>query len=246
MSGVQPAETVSYRPSRGLQSVLSVSFFLILLFMINALAGTLWLASHNLATDSVIFFLMFLTSSLLLVYAGLFLFAASHSEVDLGPEKVRLVLPNWRGPTPFFPYSEVEVPYKDLAGVETRSEIYRYFVLPVIVQSACLVHKDGGRLTLGYVSENPSDPPMPFHTIAEDIASRAGVPLVQRGVVEGNTGLRALIQDEPGWDAPQLEQERLEALRRRERRGWRALILVAALIAVAAVVYQMIRMVGIG
>ena len=99
---------------------------------------------------------------------------------------------------------ECEVPYKDLAAVETRGEIYRYMVLPVIVQSACLVRKDGKRLTLGYVRENSEDPPMPFNTIAEQIAERAGVPLIRRGIVEGNTGLRALIQEEPGWDAPEL------------------------------------------
>lgn len=243
MSDVQPAEVVVYRPSRGLQTVLSVTFFLILLFMVNAIAGSLWLATHNLHIDSVIFFLMFITSSILLLYAGIFLFAASHSEVHIGADKALLVLPNWRGPTPLFPYTEVEVPYKDLSGVETRSEIYHYLVLPVIVQSSCLVRKDGRRLTLGYVRDNPDDPSMPFHTIAEQIAKRAGVPLVHKGVVEGNAGLRALVQDEPGWDAPPLAPDQLERLRRAEKIGWRTLIVVMGLVALAAVIFQTSRMV---
>ena len=77
-------EITRYRPSRGLQSILSVTFFLIVLFMVNALAGAIWLATHNLQTDSVIFVLMFVTAGVLLLYAGMFLFAASHSEVLLG------------------------------------------------------------------------------------------------------------------------------------------------------------------
>ncbi len=245
MVDVQLANDITrYRPSRGLQTILSVTFFIIMLFMVNALAGALWLATHNLQTDSLIFFLMFVTGAVLLLYAGIFLFAASHSEVHLGPDKATLVLPNWRGPTPLFPYTESEVPYKDLAAVETRGEIYRYLVLPVIVQSACLVRKDGKRLTLGYVRENPEDPSMPFHTIAGEIAKRAGVPLVDKGIVEGNRGLRALIQDEPGWDAPQLAPERLDALRRMESIGWRVLIATLGIAVLAAIGFQASRLLG--
>jgi hypothetical protein len=237
-------EITRYRPSRGLQSILSVTFFLIVLFMVNALAGALWLATHNLQTDSAIFFMMFVAGSMLLLYAGIFLFAASHSEVYLGPDKATLVLPNWHGPTPLFPYTECEVPYKDLAAVETRGEVYRYLVLPVIVQSACLVRKDGKRLTLGYVRENSEDPPMPFHSIAEQIAERAGVPLIRRGIVEGNAGIRALIQDEPGWDAPEMPAERLATLRKLESIGWKVLIATLALAAIAAIAFQASRLVG--
>jgi hypothetical protein len=237
-------EITRYRPSRGLQSILSVTFFLIVLFMVNALAGALWLATHNLQTDSAIFFLMFVTGGVLLLYAGIFLFAASHSEVHLGPDKATFVLPNWRGPTPLFPYTECEIAYKDLAAVEARGEVYRYLVLPVIVQSACLVRKDGRRLMLGYVRENSEDPPMPFHTIAEQIAERAGVPVVHRGIVEGNTGLRALVQDEPGWDAPELSAERLATLRRLESIGWKLLIGALAAAAIAAIAFQAYRITG--
>lgn len=235
-------EITRYRPSRGLQSILSVTFFFIVLFMVNALAGAIWLATHNLQTDSAIFFLMFVTGGVLLLYAGIFLFAASHSEVHLGPDKATLVLPNWHGPTPLFPYTECEVAYKDLSAVETRDEIYRYLVLPVIVKSACLVRKDGKRLTLGYVSENSEDPPMPFHTIAARIAERAGVPVTYRGIVEGNAGLRALIQEEPGWDAPELTAERLEAVRKLESTGWKLLIGGLAVAAIAAVAFQILRL----
>ena len=233
-----------YKPSRGLQGVLSVTFFLIVLFMVNALAGAIWLATHNLRIDSVVFVLMFATALVLLLYAGIFLFAASHSVVALGPDKATMVLPNWRGPSPLFPYTETEVPYADLAAVETRGEIYRYFVLPVSVRSSCLVRKDGKRMTLGYIRSNSLDPAMPFHTIAEDVARRAGVPLVDRGTVEAGRGLRALVQEEPGWDAPEIPADRVALLQARENLGWKIVFGIGLVVAVLAVGFQASRFFG--
>jgi hypothetical protein len=236
------AESVSYRPPRALQVILGIGFFLILMFMVNAFAGSIWLAMRNLEVDAIIFGLTFILGAVLLFYAGLFLFAASHARVNLGPDGANFVLPNWRGPTPLFPYSDCTIPYSDLAAVETRSEIYRYFVLPVIVQSASLVRKDGRRLTLGYVQEEPLDPWIPFHTIAEEVAARASVPITHRGVVDGSSGLRALIQDEPPWDTPEVAQEKVEAIRKRERLGWITVVFFLALVLFGALAYQIARM----
>jgi hypothetical protein len=245
MTEPQPSLGITqYKHSRGHRGVLSVTFFLIVLFMVNALAGAVWLATHNLHTDSVVFVLMFATGAVLLLYAGLFLFAAAHSEVTLGPDKATLVLPNWRGPSPLFPYTETEVRYSDITAVETRSEVYRYFVLPVSVRSACLVSKDGRRLTLGYVRSNSLDPAMPFPTIAEDFARRAGVPVLDRGIVEAGRGLRALVQDEPGWDAPAIAAERAEFLHRRESLGWKIVMGAGAVALLLAVGFQVSRFFG--
>jgi hypothetical protein len=235
-------EDTSYKPPRALQIILSVAFFFLLMFMVNAFAGSIWLAMRNLEIDAVIFGLMFVLGGVLLFYSGIFLFAASHARVNLGPDQASFVLPNWRGPTPLFPYSDCTIPYSDLAAVETRSEIYRYFVLPVIVQSASLVRKDGRRLTLGYVQEEPLDPWIPFHTIAEEVAARASVPITHRGVVDGSSGLRALIQDEPPWDTPEVAQEKVEAIRKRERLGWITVVFFLALVLFGALAYQIARM----
>jgi hypothetical protein len=237
-----PAESLDYKAPRGLQTILGAAFFLTLLFMVNSIAGAIWLATRNLPVDAAIFFAMFLVGSVLLFYAGIFLFAASHSEVRIGADKATFVLPNWRGPTPLFPYTECRVPFKDLAAVETRAEVYRYFVIPVVVRSASLVRKDGARITLGYVPDDPQDPWIPFHTVAEQIAAKAGVPVVDKGVVECQPGLRALIQDEPGWDAPAIGAERLEALRRSERIGWTAFFGLIALLAVVSLAFQATRL----
>jgi hypothetical protein len=187
---------------------------------------------------------MFLVGAVLLFYAGLFLFAASHSTVQLHEDKASFVLPNWRGPTPLFPYSKCQIAYDDIAAVETRSEVYRYFVLPVVVRSASLVRKDGRRLTLGYVQEQPQDPWIPFHTIAEQVAERASVPVVYRGTVDGTSGLRAVIQDEPAWDAPVIPEAQLQNLLMRERIGWISLVAFLALALFGAVAFQVWRLTG--
>jgi hypothetical protein len=245
MTAVEAGGDVTlYKPSRGLQGALSVSFFFIVLFMVNALAGAIWLATHNLPIDSVVFVLMFATAAVLLLYAGIFLFAASHSEVALGPDRAVMVLPNWRGPSPLFPYTETAVPYADLAAVETRGEIYRYLVLPVSVRSACLVRKDGKRLTLGYIRSNSLDHSMPFHAIAEDVARRAGVPLVDRGTVEAGRGLRALVQEEPDWDAPEIAADRVAHLQARESLGWKIVLGIGLVVIVLAIGFQASRFFG--
>jgi hypothetical protein len=245
MANVKTTEDVTiYRPGGALRFVLSAAFFFVLLFLVNALAGSIWLALHNLPVDALIFFVMALAGTGLLLYATIYLFAASHMEVRLGPATATFVIPDWRGPTPLFPYTECEIPYADIASVETRGEVYRYFVLPVIVESCCLVRKDGKRITLGYVHENAEDPSMPFPAIAARMAERAGVPLVRRGAVEGNRGLRALVQEEPDWDAPELSAERLEALRRSERSRWKYVAIVLAAALATAGAFQLYRLYG--
>lgn len=128
--------------------------------------------------------------------------------------------------------------------METRSEVYRYFALPVTVRSASLVRKDGARLTLGYVQENPQDPWIPFHTIAEQIAERAGIPIVNRGTVDGSSGLRALVQDEPSWDTPEISAERVVKIQKAERIGWTALVMLLGLVIFTAVGFQIYRLTG--
>ncbi len=245
MANIKTTEGVTiYRPGGGLRFVLGAAFFFILLFLVNALAGAIWLAFHNLPVEAAIFFAMALAGAGLLLYATIYLFAASHMEVRLGPDTATFVVPDWRGPTPLFPYTECEIPYADVASVETRGEVYRYLLLPVIVEASCLLRKDGKRVTLGYVHENAEDPSMPFPSIAAQIAERAGVPVVQRGVVEGNRGLRALVQEEPEWSAPELPADRLEALRKSEHSRWKYVIILLAAALAIGMAFQLYRLYG--
>lgn len=239
-------ELPAYTHGRGLRVVLSVGFFLFLLFVINAGAGTIWLATHNLPGTALVFGLMFVVGLVVLLYLGIFLFAASHTELHLGPEVVRMVLPNWRGPMPLFPYTEVEIPYDQIAAVETRGEIYRYLIIPTLMRSVSIVRRDGERFTLGYIRENTTDPAVPFNEVAGRIAERAGVSVRRRGVVDCGNRFRVMMQDEPGWDTTECTAEDVDKARKREKWLWILAFGIFTLAVVAAIIFQIIELYGLG
>ncbi len=231
-------EIPAYMHGRGLRVILSIGFFLFLLFVINAGAGTVWLATHNLPGTATIFGVMFILGLVILLYIGIFLFAASHTRLELAEDGARMVLPNWRGPMPLFPYTEIEIPYNQILAVETRGEIYRYLLLPTLMRSVSIVRKDGERFTLGYIRESTTDPAVPFNEVAEQIAERAGVSINKRGVVDCGNRFRVMIQDEPSWDTNECAQVDVEKARNREKWLWMTAFAVFAIAVVAAIGFQ--------
>ncbi len=239
------AEASAYKHGRGLRVMLSVGFFVFLLFVINAGAGALWLATHNLPGTAIVFGAMFAAGLVVLLYLGIFLFAASHTELHLGPDIVHMVLPNWRGPMPMFPYTEVELPYDQIAAVETRGEIYRYLLLPTLMRAVSVVSKSGERFTLGYIREESADAAVPFNDIAQRIAERAGVSVTRRGVVDCGNRLRVMLQDEPGWDAVECSPADVERMRNREKWFWMAALSVFSVAVIAAIGFQLVEIYGL-
>lgn len=239
-------ELPAYTHGRGLRVILSIGFFLFLLFVINAGAGTVWLATHNLPGTAIVFGLMFILGLIILLYLGIFLFAASHTALHLGPDSVRMVLPNWRGPMPMFPYTEIEIPYDQIAAVETRGEIYRYLVMPTLMRSVSILRKDGERFTLGYLRENTTDPAVPFNEVARRIAERAGVSVNQRGVVDCGNRFRVMVQDEPSWDSMECSTVDVEKARKREKWLWMLAFAVFGLVVIAAIGFQLVELYGLG
>jgi len=236
----------AYTHGRGLRLVLSVGFFLFLLFVINAGAGALWLATHNFPGTALVFGLMFVIGLIILLYIGIFLFAASHTELQIGPEVVRMVLPNWRGPMPLFPYTEVEIPYDQIAAVETRGEIYRYLVIPTLMRSVSILRKDGERFTLGYIREDTTDPAVPFNEVAQRIAERAGVAVQRRGVVDCGNRFRVMMQDEPAWDTAECSSDDVEKARKREKWLWIIALGLLTIAVIGAIAFQVIELYALG
>jgi len=232
----------TYAQGRGLRVVLSIGFFLFLLFVINSGAGAIWLATHNLPGTAAVFAIMFVVGLVILLYIGLFLFAASHTLLELSPNSVRMVLPNWRGPMPMFPYTEVEIPYDEIAAVETRGEIYRYLIMPTMMRSVSIRRQDGQRFTLGYIRENTTDPAVPFNEVAHKIAERAGISVNPRGVVDCGNRFRVMVQDEPRWDTPECAPVDVEKARNRERWLWSGVFVVLVVAFLVAVVFQVVEL----
>lgn len=227
-------EVTIYKAGGRLRTALYWTFLFLMLLSMTALIGAIWLISIGQWGSAVLFLLIFVAGGAALFLVGLFLFSLSHTEIQLRAGKATFVLPNWRGPTPMLPYSEYEVSYADIAAVEIRGEVYRYFTLPVIVKAVSILRKDGSRLTLGYVSDEIANSAMPFPSIAAQIAGRARVPLNRHGTVEADVNGFSLLQDEPGEDAPELSEEQIEALRAEEHKGWFTTAIAVAAIAVLA------------
>jgi hypothetical protein len=235
-------EVTIYKAGGRLRTALYSAFFFLMLLSMTALIGAIWLVSSGQWGSAALFLLIFLAAGTALFLVRLFLFSLSHTEIQLRASMATFVLPNWHGPTPMLPYNEYEVSYADIEAVEIRGEVYRYFSMPVIVKAVSVLLKDGNRLTLGYVHDEAANLAMPFPSIAAQIAGRARVPLNRHGMVEADANSYSLLLDEPGWDAPELSEEQIEALRAEQHKGWFTAAIAAAAVTVIASGFMVIRL----
>lgn len=238
-----PLVTQVFRSSLGVKLTLSFAFFLAVLFAINAIVGAGWLARHNLWLDAFVFLILFLAGCWLVFFATVFLFSASNTEVQLDREKASLLIPNWRGPTPYFPYLRTSIPYSDIAALETRSEVYYYYILPVVVRCLTVVRKDGRRHQIGYTRENASENAFAYDEIAAELSKRTALEVTHKGMVKGGTRLRALLHDEPPLNEPVLSAAEAERFLSAEGKAWKATIAAIAFVIVAGLAFQGIRIV---
>lgn len=207
-----------YRAGGGRRVAFSFIFLLLLPFFAS-LGPMLWARisqGHWLGTPGLIVLAIGFT-----LIMGLILVELLHSirsRVELGEKAVRLTLPAGRGPTPKLMYRTHEVPYADIAAIETRRELYGGALAPVLLKGSRLILKDGTQIPLGYVSEANVDPAFPFNEIAERIAARAGLSVTDRGTVRRSVKNKMLgikAGDEAG---PPIEQVMLDELNRRHQR----------------------------
>ncbi len=236
-------ETTRYTATTGLWITLGFVFFLAVLFALNAIVGSVWLARHNLWLDAVIFLLLFGVGVWLVFLGAAFLLSASKTKVELGPQAVDMLIPNWRGPTPYLPYRHIRVDYNDIAAIETRGEIYTYYVLPIAARCLSLITKDGKRYQIGYTRENAAENAFPYLELARELARRTGLPVEDRGTVRGGTRFRALLHDEPPHDAASLSAADAAALQHAEGRAWKRAMVAIVLILVGGLLFQGIRIV---
>jgi hypothetical protein len=236
-------DTQVFRSSAGLKFGLCVSFFFAVLFAVNAIVGSVWLARHHLWLDALIFLVLFGAGCWLVFFAAAFLFSALNTEIKLGRDRLEMLVPNWRGPTPYIPYLRAAVFYSDIAAIETRSEIYRYYILPVAVRCLTLVRKDGKRLQIGYTRENASENAFPYDALAAELSRRTGLAVTNRGTVEGGTRLRALLHDEPPTDAPLIGEIEAAKLRNAEGKAWKIAMASIAFVIAGGLLFQNLQII---
>jgi hypothetical protein len=105
--------------------------------------------------------------------------------VEVGPKLVRVRVPNWRSPSmPGLPWVRAELPYSDVAAVETRDEVYSSFGLIMLQTAYSIVSKAGRRIVLG-----------------------SGVMVTDRGAVRMGGITPAIVRGTPSWDTASMSAD---------------------------------------
>ncbi len=181
--GQPVGERIIYRASGGRRVAFSFIFLLLLPFFVSLgpmlwsrISQGLWEGTIGLiviaAGFAVVMFLVFVE-----------LLHSVRSRVELGNMAVRLTLPSGRGAQPMLRYQTHEIPYKDISAIEMRREVYGGIWAPMMLKGARILTKSGEKIRLGYVNEANVDPAFPYVEIAERIANRAGVEIIDAGNV---------------------------------------------------------------
>lgn len=178
-----PAERTIYGPGGGRKLVFAFVFLLLLPFFASLPAMLYQRVAHGLWFDTTGLAIMAAGFTIIMVLVVFELIFALRSRLELGETSVRFTLPA-RGGAHLLAYTKKDIPYDQIAAVETRCELYGRSIAPVFMRGVQIVTKDGAKIPLGYVNESNVDPVFPFPTIAQQIAARAGVPVTDRGNVK--------------------------------------------------------------
>lgn len=159
------------------------------------------------------------------LYAVMALFALEllyslRARVVLGKPSFTYTLPKNVGPTPLLAYTSGDIPYHAIKSVELRREVFGGKLAPVLLRGLVVRTKDNREIVLGHTLEGFEDPVLPFAEIAERIAARAALPLVdQRTVWRRSRKERALgyisSYDTDTYILDPAEAERLATAHRR-------------------------------
>jgi hypothetical protein len=136
------------------------------------------------------------------------------NRIEVGPRAVKLRMAPTRGPLPLPRSIRAEIPYSEIAAVETREEVYSTFGLATVQRVYSMVTRDGTRFPLGLMTENWGAQ-LPFDQAAARIAERAHLPVVDRGAVRVGGIVRATLRDVPPWTAAPMTPAETAAWRRR-------------------------------
>jgi hypothetical protein len=165
----------------GMRKVIFAFLFLLLLPFFVSLPVMLYQRfTKGVLLDTwglVVLAIGFAVIMLLLLFELIF---SLRARIVLGEKGIRLSLPAARFGLPAFSYRRAEIPYDQIAAVETRRVVYGGSIAPVLMREAWIVTKDGTQHSLGTVSEADTDPQFPVKDIAERLCGNCGVGLAER------------------------------------------------------------------
>jgi hypothetical protein len=148
----------------------------------------------------------------------------------LDGETLTALLPRRRG---FIdqPRDKVNIALADIESIETRFESFTSIGVTTGQQAYVLVKRDGDRILLG--ADREWVPPF-FARLAEAIVARAGVAVVDLGMVDGDAGfLLVAFQSAPAWETPSLSAPEIDKRDRHRARTATIMSLLALVVVLA-------------
>lgn len=225
-----------WHASGGRRITLSFIFLLLLPFYASIGPMLFQRISRGLVVDSIWLALLGLAFTALMALVLAELMNSIRTRVEVGETSVKLTVPTFKhGPVPLFRFTEREIPFADIAGIDTRSEVYGGSLAPVMLKSTRLALTNDDKLVLGYTDPNDPDAVFPYPEIGAEIATRAGKPLVDHGMVHRSIGKRLLGATSGTSDNVPLDAATIESINRTHARNVRAVIVGLALLVVGGI-----------
>ena len=217
---------------------LTLSFIFLILLPFYASIGPMLYQriSRGLVIDTIWLGLLGLAFTALMALILHELMNSVRTKIELGDSAVKVTVPAFRnGPVPLFRFNVREIPYSDVAGVDTRSEVYGGTLAPVLLQSTRVNLANGDRLILGYTDPNDPDGVFPYPEIGAAIAARAGKQVVDHGIVQRSIGKRVLGMTSAANENVPLDTASIETINRSHARNVRTVVIGLAMLLVAGI-----------
>jgi len=134
--------------------------------------------------------------------------------LEIHEDRLEATLPRWSGMNPRPPATTTCHPWRALAALEWREEVYRGFFMPAVYETWTLVATDGARRKVG--QSNLMSMPLPFEEFAAALRER-GVPTVDAPPLDRGSMWGPLLGREPSKAVPVAPAALARQHRRRDR-----------------------------
>ena len=227
-----------YEAGAARKAVLSLAFLILLPFYVSLGPMLAWRFAHGLWFDTVGLIVFTLIFTALMALLGVQLYHSIRSKVILGKTAVRISVPQGSGAIPMLRFIDREVPYDHIQAVETRCVLFGNAMAPVLLRATRLLTRNGEHIRLGTVNEDNVDQALPFLEIGRRIAERAGVNILDAGVVRRSIERRMLgffARKTAPENSPPLTQAEIRRLQSRHRRAMLYLVAGATLLVLGGI-----------
>ena len=236
-------ERTVYEAGFGRKFFLSLAFLVLLPFFASLPAMLVSRLIHGLWFDTIGLILFSSLFALLMSLLAVQLYQSLRSRVELGDTSVKLTLPQGGGATPMLRFVETEIPYDQIDRIETRCVLFGRTWAPVLLRATRIVTKDGRNVRLGNVNEDNVDSALPFPEIGAKLAERAGVGIVDGGLVRRSIQRRVLGfigRKTPLEDSPAVTDAEMAAINGHHARAMRYLVIVMAVLVVGGIAVDVV------